>query len=248
MPLQDVKTRWNSTFLMMRRAKRLRPTFTSFCIEYDRADLELDDDEWRQVDYLLWITQPFFDFTLELSKTKDTTTHHVFKIYNKLFQHLEVSSSRLRRKKVPWKRKMLQALEAAHCKLSGYYSQTENIQGDLYATSTMLAPSNKLKFFLTKDWDQKWRDQYQKSFKDFLAPYQECLSKELSSPLPNNTPLRSGSRLDMMLNGFDYQARPLDEFREYLDSGMYLNILSAYGYANTFVRYCPCPTTFILEG
>ena len=132
---------------MMRRAKRLRPIFILFCTEYDRADLELDNDEWRQVDYLLWITQPFFDFTLELSKTKDTTTHHVFKIYNKLFQYLEVLLLYLRQKKIPWKQKMLQALEAAYYKLSRYYSQTENIQGDLYATSTMLAPSNKFKFF-----------------------------------------------------------------------------------------------------
>ncbi|KAL4733047.1 hypothetical protein BDV11DRAFT_200821, partial [Aspergillus similis] len=109
-------------------------------------------------------------------------------------------------------------LKAAYCKLSGYYSQTENNQGDLYTTSTMLALSNKFKFFLIKDWDQKWRDQYRKSFKDFLAPYQECLLQESSSPLPNNTLLR-GSRLDIMLNGFDHcQACPLDKLREYLDS------------------------------
>ena len=139
---------------------------------------------------------------------------------------------------------MLQALEAAHCKLSRYYSQTENIQGDLYATSTMLAPSNKFKFFLTKDWDQKWRDQYQKSFKDFLALYQERLSQKSSSPLPNNTSLR-GSRLDMMLNRFDYyQARPLDELREYLDSGMYLDILSTSGYTNSFCQILSLPRRF----
>jgi hypothetical protein len=76
---------------MLRRAKRLRSIFDSFCIDYDRTDLVLDGDEWRQIDYLLWITQPFFDFTLELSKTKDATTHHMFRIYNKLFEHLKRS-------------------------------------------------------------------------------------------------------------------------------------------------------------
>ena len=75
MPLQDVKTRWNSTFLMLRRAKRLRSFF------------------------LLFITQPFFDFTVELSKTRDATIHHVFLIYNKLFEHLELSITQLTRKK-----------------------------------------------------------------------------------------------------------------------------------------------------
>ena len=145
MPIQDVKTRWNSTFLMLRRAKRLRSIFTPFCAEYDRTDLMLDGEEWRQVDYLLWITQPFYEFTTELSKTKDVTTHHVFKIYNLLFEHLELSISQLRRKRVIWKKQMLQALEAGLDKLRHYYSATDNIRSDLYAISTMLAPSYKFK-------------------------------------------------------------------------------------------------------
>lgn len=48
---------------------------------------------------------------------------------------------------------MLQALQAAQAKLSEYYSQTDTIQGDLYAIGTMLAPVNKFHFFSTKDWD-----------------------------------------------------------------------------------------------
>jgi hypothetical protein len=55
---------------MLRRAKRLQSIFNPFCEEYDRMDLMLVDEEWRQIDYLLWITQPFFEFTNELSKTK----------------------------------------------------------------------------------------------------------------------------------------------------------------------------------
>ncbi|KAJ5316477.1 hypothetical protein N7476_006784 [Penicillium atrosanguineum] len=174
-PLQDVKTRWNSTFLMLRRVKRLRSIFDPFCIEYDRTDLVLDADEWRQIDYLLWITQPFFDFTLELSKTKDATTYHVFRIYNKLFEHLERSMGQLARKKVPWKKTMRKALEAAREKLASYYKQTDTIQGDLYAIGTMLAPVNKFQFFVTNDWDDQWRDQYRQSFKKALSPYQERL-------------------------------------------------------------------------
>lgn len=34
MPLQDVKTRWNSTFLMLRHAKRLRGFIMQFCDQY----------------------------------------------------------------------------------------------------------------------------------------------------------------------------------------------------------------------
>lgn len=54
----------------------------------------LDQEEWRQIGYLLWITQPF-KFTTSLSKTKDITIHIVFEIYNNLFDHLEKSIHQL---------------------------------------------------------------------------------------------------------------------------------------------------------
>ena len=101
---------------MLRRARRLQSILIPFCAEWDRSDLQLNDEEWRQIDCLLWITQPFYEFTTELSKTKDATSHHASKIYNLLFEHLEQSISQLGRKKVPWKKTMLQAL---HSMLAG---------------------------------------------------------------------------------------------------------------------------------
>jgi hypothetical protein len=44
-PIQDVRTRWNSTFLMLRRAKRLRAFFTLFCTEYGCEEMLLNDEE-----------------------------------------------------------------------------------------------------------------------------------------------------------------------------------------------------------
>jgi hypothetical protein len=46
---------------------------------------------------------------------------------------------------------MLSSLKAAQEKLSKYYAMIYSIEGDLYAIGTILAPANKLKFFLTKD-------------------------------------------------------------------------------------------------
>lgn len=205
---------------MLRRAKRLRLIFDPFCIEYDRTDLMLNPDEWRQIDYLLCITQPFFDFTLELSKTKDVTAHHVFRIYNKLFEHLEWSIRQLRSKKVPWKKTMHKALGAAREKLASYYEQTDSVQGDLYAVGTMLAPVNKFQFFRTNDWEVSWRDRYRQSFKDTLSPYKERLLSQQALPT-SQVSTRVGSRLDLMLSGSKRQpSSPKDEVIQYLDSGM----------------------------
>ena len=205
---------------MLRRAKRLQSIFNPFCEEYDRMDLMLDDEEWRQIDYLLWITQPFFEFTNELSKTKDVTTHHIFKIYNKLFEHLELAISQLQRKKATWKKKMLEALQAAQQKLRDYYSETDNIRGDLYAIGTIIAPENKLQFFMTDDWSDQWRQRYRQSFKDYLVPYQSRLANGHDST-PSQSSTRVGSRLEMMLKGKRQQAAPRDEVTQYLDSGKF---------------------------
>ena len=45
LPIQDVKTRWNSTFLILRRAKRLRLIFDQYCLKYNQSHLILDQEQ-----------------------------------------------------------------------------------------------------------------------------------------------------------------------------------------------------------
>jgi hypothetical protein len=85
---------------MLQRAKRLQPYFDRYCRLESLDNLQLDSDEWRQLEYLLCLTKPFFLYTTTFSKTKDVTIHHVFKLYNELFKHIEASIRQLRKKKV----------------------------------------------------------------------------------------------------------------------------------------------------
>lgn len=218
-PLQDVKTRWNSTFLMLRRAKRLREFLGTFCTDYNCEEMALNKDEWRQIDYLLCLTKPFYEYTLALSKTRDVTAHLVFQIYNMLFEHLEKSIKQLQRKRVLWKQQMLSSLEAGRLKLDEYYSQTDYDRDHIYAISTMLAPDNRFQFFLSDDWTKEWRDKYRASFQDTLLPYQE--RHTTSQGLPVSSP---GSRLSTALHNLlrpkKPKAKPVgDEITQYLDGG-----------------------------
>lgn len=218
---------------MLRRAKRLQSVFDEFCTKYGHSHLKLDQEQWRQIDYLLCITQPFFQFTNALSKTKDVTVHLIFGIYNKLFDHLEKSINQLRHKKVAWKKVMLSALHAAKTKLSQYYSKTDGVPGDLFAIGTMLAPQNKLQFFSGKDWDDEWRDRYRQSFVDYFEPYkQRLLQNQTSSEAHTFTKQTSEFDLERMLTQSESQQATLaerDELTRYLDSSQY--------YPSLYVRY-----------
>jgi hypothetical protein len=156
---------------MLERAKKLQPAFDQYCTTHQYVQFKLDQEEWRQIEYLLLITKPFFDYTNILSKTKDVTVHLIFSIYNCLFNHLEALQKQLRRKAVPWKKRMLKALKAAHQKLSEYYTATDHeAYGDIYAIATILSPSKKLQFFRSKDW--RGEDV------DFAKHYRKVLEKE----------------------------------------------------------------------
>ncbi|OQD95763.1 hypothetical protein PENVUL_c105G07924 [Penicillium vulpinum] len=201
MPLQDVKARWNSTFLMLRRAKRLRDFLGTFCTDYNCEEMALNNDEWRQIDYLLCLTKPFYEYTLALSKTRDVTAHLVFQIYNILFEHLEKSIKQLQRKRVPWKQQMLSSLEAGRLKLDEYYSQTDHDRDHLYAISTMLAPDNRFQFFLSDDWTKEWQ------------------RHTTSQGLPVSSPgSRPSTALHNLLRRKKPKAKPVgDEITQYLD-------------------------------
>jgi hypothetical protein len=66
---------------MLQRAKKLQPTFDQYCTTHRYLQFKLEEEEWRQIDYLLCITEPFFMFTNALSRTKDVTVHLIFAIY-----------------------------------------------------------------------------------------------------------------------------------------------------------------------
>lgn len=186
-------------YLMLRRAKQLQSVFNEYCIMHQYLQFKLNKDEWRQIKYLLWITKPFFDYTTALSTTKEVTIHLIFDIYNNLFNYLEKLIQQLQNKKVAWKTTMLHALEAAKAKLSYYYSETDKMHCDIFAIGTIIAPSNKLQFFSTQEWEGGWRERYHESLRNYLKQY----TKQLSDlpVLPSNQ-LASGSlsQIEMLVS------------------------------------------------
>ncbi|EAU32787.1 predicted protein [Aspergillus terreus NIH2624] len=179
--LLDCKTRWNSSYLMIRRALKLRQPIESFIQHWDSQKLDYlrpTPVEWKQLEYLLELLYPFYIFTSCLSENTGPTVHRVYDIYNDLFDHLDLAINRLRNKRASWKQQILEGLEEAHKKLRKYYRRTYQAEGYIYAIATILDPTSKLEKFKTAtwldddtDWYQKYRTVFEKVFHFYRRHY-----------------------------------------------------------------------------
>jgi hypothetical protein len=187
------------------------------------TDLQLSRDEWQQIDYLICITQPFYQYTTALSKTKGITIHMVFSIYNRLFEHLESRQRQLCHKKILWKRQMLQALDKARDKLKDYYSATDT-PGliNIYTNGTILAPQYKLEFFQTPEWqDKDFAGEYKAALEQQILAYEVQLHDTCSQSEGPSYP-QPVQEIEILLDS--YRARPavpLSELHQYLKGGKY---------------------------
>jgi hypothetical protein len=71
--VQDVLTRWNSTFYMLIRARRLRNNISKFTEGESKVE-DLNREEWKHVDYLIEILYLFYIFTNAIGATVNGLT------------------------------------------------------------------------------------------------------------------------------------------------------------------------------
>ncbi|KAJ5731261.1 uncharacterized protein N7483_005769 [Penicillium malachiteum] len=93
--ISDVKTLWNLTFLMLRRAKRLREFIAPFCAHYGYEKLLLDDEDWFQIDYLLCVMEPFVQVMHNLTRGGYASIQSVLYYYQNLLESLAGSMKQL---------------------------------------------------------------------------------------------------------------------------------------------------------
>ncbi|KAJ5392002.1 hypothetical protein N7509_007492, partial [Penicillium cosmopolitanum] len=113
-PLTESYTRIRAFAVFIHTSPQRRKAFKD--IQEANQKLLLIQDQ--QINYLLCLTKPFFNFTNTLSKSKTATIHQ--------------------------KKTVLKALKVSYKKLYRYYRRTINLQRNIYTISTILAPSYKL--------------------------------------------------------------------------------------------------------
>ncbi|KAI7966980.1 hypothetical protein MJO29_000257 [Puccinia striiformis f. sp. tritici] len=88
MLIPDVKTRWNSTYLMLKRALELRVACGKFCRGSEARKYSLNPVEWEKVAQMSQFLEPLYHATLYLCRTGTPTLNITLPFYISLVKLL----------------------------------------------------------------------------------------------------------------------------------------------------------------
>ena len=92
--IQDVQTRWNSSFLMLQRLLKLRVPIYGVLFDDkltkvgDRAKLDMKDCYWKVIEDILPILEPLAEITEVLGKENEPTGSSVYVLIKNVFTHV----------------------------------------------------------------------------------------------------------------------------------------------------------------
>jgi hypothetical protein len=195
LPIMDVKTRRNSTLELLERAYQLRE-FTHEWLKNPKYSeywpLFTTQDEWTIVKYVMDVLRPFRYWTLWMSKWHTDTRHHVIKVYNDMFDHMDGVMRGLGKKKTQWKEELLFAVKCGRQKRPKSYSEVTPTAGLLLISEHILDPFRKLRLFrtwekgmyLNPDDEGSYTTQYQKAFLKYVENEYCAKHRQLSVNKP----------------------------------------------------------------
>jgi hypothetical protein len=143
---------------MIIRAHDFRFEIIQFCVKWSVNFLLLKNEKWSQIEYFIELLKSFCLFIKILSTTHTITINIVFKIYNRLFDHLKRAKTRFTRKRVTWKKNLIDAFTTIETKLIKYYNQTQNNLKLFYDKTILLHFIVDKSLFQTAKWKIKFEE------------------------------------------------------------------------------------------
>jgi viroplasmin and RNaseH domain-containing protein len=191
---QNVKTRWDSTCHMLIKAFTLKKILQKYHDKHEAKYLRLIETKWSQVKYFINLTKLFCIFIKTINQSKYFIIHQVFDIYDKLFDHLNQTRNKLSRKKLSWKKIMLEDLIATNTKFRQYYAKTQDSLNLLYEKVVLLFFNRKDVIFQESNWkifndEKSWSEIYWSAVeKQFLDEYHREFASDFR--------IKNSSRID----------------------------------------------------
>jgi hypothetical protein len=217
--VQDVTTRWESSYEMVKTAWELKKTIRRWLIAYGQerfGNLSIQDSEWKKIEDILRILEPFAILTSLIGTTLQVSVHSVFRSFNWLFDRIGDITGELEAKKGEATIELLEALNVAKKRLQIYYGKNSGIYGRFFNLATILDPSIRLELYNDPSWADS-KKEYEEEFRDHFQAYYAHLcagpqpgSTESDSSRPSfsiatigrplSKPLRTRSELDCYLS------------------------------------------------
>jgi len=179
--IADCKTRWNSTYSMVKRALDLKKELIDFLEENDDVG-KIKEDEWKSFRYIAKYLEVFFEYTNSASGDKYPTLSDTFPKYNHLMNYLEELQEKVEHK---FSHSIVsEAADLALKKIQFYYNKTNNA----YYIATILDPRFKLGYFE----DEKDKDSVKSADvkKIFVSVYETYLANSKGEKEPEPKKLK----------------------------------------------------------
>jgi hAT family C-terminal dimerisation region/BED zinc finger len=156
LPVTETVTRWNSTYLMLKRSLEIKAALSVvFVGESYGKDMYPVEATWRRVETVVSFLEPFYQISQELQGEKALT--NAVPSYNEIFDHVEdweeSLGTRLRDTTTLERAMWLTGLEAAKGILSKYYSKTDS---RLYSCVTFCDPRLRGYYWLDAKYENDW--------------------------------------------------------------------------------------------
>jgi hypothetical protein len=166
LPVTETATRWNSTFMMLKRALDIRDALSIVLSGEGEECLFPTRETWRHIETVVSFLEPFYKITQELQGNKCLTS--AVPSYNELFDHLDdwSSSSNLYEKLEGGEKEgggnsnlssevlnWTDGIEASRKLLSKYYSKTDS---RLYSCITFCDPRMRAYYWSDANYGTKW--------------------------------------------------------------------------------------------
>lgn len=98
MMIQEVATRWNSTFSMLQRALELKEVIKAFTDHYSVSDSigHFSNEDWSRIAETVELLKPLYEFTVEMSSERSVTASKIIPMAKLLVRHYNTTLDALR--------------------------------------------------------------------------------------------------------------------------------------------------------
>ncbi|GBB95627.1 hypothetical protein RclHR1_02580010 [Rhizophagus clarus] len=164
--IPDIRTRWNSTFYMIKRAFCLRePLHNLAAADKELSSYLLNSIEWDKLNEIQGLLECFQKATIEMSSENSPTLGQTVPIYNYLIDNIEDFLEETNTKS----NDVINAANDAKSKLQQYYLSSDRL---VYVIATIIDPRHKLQYYIDNEFEDEYINTYKNQIKElWLTEY-----------------------------------------------------------------------------